>query len=115
MDLQWQAIHFAVAAACRASAVSGANGSHNNVVYPREEGLSCKDICSKTYTRLCDAEVSIIGLKKKATKSGENVGYFYNYGCDNPSRHPEFETKMKREDISSVTNHISYCCCRFGF
>merc|ERR1711910_317697 len=40
-DQQWQSLHMAAAAACRASTAFGGHGPYGNFVYPRPKGQTC--------------------------------------------------------------------------
>ena len=109
-DLQWQSLHMAAAAACRGSTASGGTGRNANYVYSRAGDVSCTSVCGKTQSKYCDAEVSIYGFMKKATKPESIVGVYYNYGCG-LSRSDLVEDKVHNEYIVNGF-YVSYCCCR---
>jgi len=116
-DLAWQALHMAAAAACRGSTPSGGTGNYANRVMVRDNAdqKNCSYICGQTSFSICDAELSIHGTSGKATKNGQVVGMFYNYGCNrvpnagNGGR----EASGADGDIMTAPNtFFGYCCCR---
>ncbi|KAK2563641.1 hypothetical protein P5673_013380 [Acropora cervicornis] len=74
----------AAAAACRGSTATGGGGCCENRVMVRNEAdrKTCGQICAQTPYSHCDGEVSVYGKEGKATKNGEFIGAFYNYGCN---------------------------------
>ena len=74
----------AAVAACKGRTTSGGSGSCQNAVMVRDtaDAKTCAQICSQTIYANCDGEVSVYGRERKASKNGENVGYFYNYKCN---------------------------------
>merc|ERR1719233_1709309 len=83
-DLGWQALHTSAAAACRGSTSSGGSGPWHNVVLPKLNTDSCKNLCKKTSFTNCDADIAILGFSGKATSYTSAVGQYYNYGCSSP-------------------------------
>jgi len=112
-DLGWQSLHMAAAAACRGSTGSGGTGCCENAVLAHyaADKKTCAQICAETRYSNCDAEVSIHGKTGKATKMGETIGAFYNYGCGHAG------TGLSRS-VSDITRfqdpypYYSFCCCR---
>ncbi|XP_078371960.1 uncharacterized protein LOC144655577 isoform X1 [Oculina patagonica] len=115
-DMAWQALHMAAAAACRGSTPTGGSGTHVNAVLNRDSRgpKSCNQLCSETVFTHCDAEVSIHGKVGKATENGQDVGSFYNYGCDRGYRgYGRSEASSNDEEIlESKGGAFSFCCCR---
>ena len=74
----------AAAAAYRGSTLTGGSGTHVNPVLARNPfpSKTCKQLCSDSGQPHCDAEVSIRGFDGKATKNGQVVAQYYNYGCN---------------------------------
>ena len=115
-DLAWQSLHMAAAAACRGSTSSGSNawgGCCSNTVMVRNtaDKKTCAQICAQTQYSNCDAEVSIFGIKGKATQSAQIVGQFYNYGC-NYSKHGGSKGSVSDEIVMKYSSYFSFCCCR---
>jgi len=115
-DLAWQSLHMAAAAACRGSTASGGSGPWHNAVMVRNapDKKTCAQICAATAFSNCDAEVSILGSNGKATKNGQTVGAFYNYGC-NRAVHGGSEVSSSDEKVINYRNfnpYFSFCCCR---
>merc|ERR1739848_261767 len=83
IDLAWQSVHVAAAAACRGSAPNGGVGPWSNGVIAKQNGAKCTDQCNRLADRkVCRAEVAISGFPGKATSYTQFVGYFYNYKFD---------------------------------
>ena len=114
VDLQWQSLHMSTAAACRSITASGGSGPYTNGVYPRAANVSCNDVCKATPYKECDAELSLFGNMKVANSSKDEVGIYYNYGCDDKrnSTIPGFEPKVSSDQILKPGTYMSYCCCR---
>ena len=115
-DLGWQYLHMAAAAACRGSTSSGGSGCCNNMVLVRNaaDKKTCAQICAQTQFSNCDAEVSILGKTGKATKNGEMIGAFFNYGC-NHAHNGGSEVSRSASDITrfrDVAPYYGFCCCR---
>lgn len=112
-DLGWQSLHMAAAAACRGSTPTGGSGCCQNQVLARNTAdlQSCASICSQSAYPNCDAEVSVYGRERKATKNGEIVGTFYNYRCDG-SRNGGSEASDPNESVMSNSVYYGFCCCR---
>jgi len=115
-DLGWQSLHMAAAAACRGSTSSGGSGCCQNAVLVRNTAhrKTCSQICAQTVYSNCDAEVSIYGKTGKATKNGEVIGAFYNYGCGRAA-HGGNEVSHSASHITrfpSPQPYYSFCCCR---
>ena len=112
-DLAWQSLHMAAAAACRGSTPSGGKGCCPNKVIVKNEGDSkdCAKICAASSYPNCDAEVSIYGRERKASKNGEIVGSFYNYSC-NRSSNAGSEVSSSDQGVMSESFYFSFCCCR---
>merc|ERR1712193_296486 len=84
-DQQWQSLHMAAAAACRASTAFGGHGPYDNRVYPRTKGHTCDQVCKATKIRTeCDASLSIMGNMGRMKSVNQAVGAFYNYHCNMP-------------------------------
>merc|ERR1712168_653078 len=78
-DQQWQSLHMAAAAACRASTALGGHGSTGNRVYPRVSKQTCVQVCRSTkYYTECDASLSIHGYIGRVKTAGSSAGSFYN-------------------------------------
>ena len=69
--------------------------------------------CAQTGYNNCDAGVSIYGRQGKATKNGEEVGWFYNYPCDY-AEHGGSEVSDPEGGIMVQPVYYSFCCCRKG-
>jgi len=110
-ELQWQSLHMAAAACCRAVTATGGSGSHPNRVYPRTKNMNCNQICATTPYRSCDAEMSIYGSAKKAKSQKDEVGWFSNHGCDDNADYG-FEPMLHASDVFKAGTFISFCCCR---
>ena len=112
-DLAWQSLHMAAAAACRGSTATGGSGPwHNAVMVHAPEKKSCAQICAATAFSNCDVELSILGTNGKATKNGQVVGAFYNYGC-NHAAPGESEVSSSDENVMDYrSRYFSFCCCR---
>ena len=112
-DLGWQSLHMAAAAACRGSTASGGSGPWHNAVMVRNapDTKTCAQICAATAFSNCDAEVSILGTNGKATKNGQTVGAFYNYGC-NYAPNGGSEASVSDETVMNFSSYFSFCCCR---
>lgn len=116
--MAWQALHVGAAAACRGSTATGGSGPWVNVVLNRNSRgpKSCRQLCLESgHFPNCDAEVSIYGNVGKATENGQEVGWFYNYGCD------QGYWNIGGEEASAPDTGIvniesgeafSFCCCR---
>jgi len=115
-DIAWQALHMAAAAACRGSTAGGGSGSWTNAVLVRDTTFEkdCNYICGQSSYKNCDAELSIWGSPGKATKNGQEVGMFYNYGCNQPFKYSGGkEATGADDDIKKAPDYFfSYCCCR---
>ena len=61
VDLAWQSLHAAAAAACRGSTPSGGGGPWANVVIAKLNTHSCDALCGETSYTQCDADISILG------------------------------------------------------
>jgi len=115
-DIAWQALHAAAAAACRGSTASGGTGPWSNIVLPKLNTDSCKNLCAKTVYKSCDADISIQGFLGKAKAYTSPVGRYYNYGCNTAGNtNVDFdEVKADDHEIISGSNphYYRYCCCR---
>ena len=69
------------------------------------------EICAASSYPNCDAEVSIYGRERKASKNGEIVGSFYNYSC-NRSSNAGSEVSSSDQGVMSESFYFSFCCCR---
>lgn len=117
-NIAWQALHSAAAAACRGSTPRGGHGHHANVVLPKLNTDSCKNLCGKTRYKFCDADIAILGYTGKATSYTSLVGKYYNYGCSSPGNtNKEFdEVKAGDHEIleaKASSHYYRYCCCRY--
>merc|ERR1711936_169561 len=94
-DQQWQSLHMAAAAACRASTAFGGHGPYGNFVYPRPKGHTCDQVCkaTKMFTE-CDASLSIMGNMGRVKSVNRSAGSFYNYHCNSP---PSLDVPATRE------------------
>lgn len=110
-ELQWQSLHMAAAACCRAVTATGGSGSHPNRVYPRTKNMNCNQVCQATLYTSCDAEMSIYGSVKKASSQKDEVGWFSNHGCDDKGSYG-FEPMVNPSDVFKPGTFISFCCCR---
>ena len=113
-DLMWQSLHMSAAAACRGSTPTGGSGPSHNVVLARNtaDKKNCTELCAATTYSNCDAEVSIYGLKGKATENGQLVGRFYNFGCDRGDKGGYEVSTLDKAIMQSGHMYYSYCCCR---
>merc|ERR1712168_1609112 len=111
-DQQWQALHMAAAAACRASTALGGHGPRGNRVYPRISGKSCDQVCkaTKTYSE-CDASLSIMGAMGRVKAANRHAGLFYNYHCSSPG-YAGHEESAADTTVTSYSGYYGYCCCR---
>ena len=114
-NVAWQSLHAAAAAACRGSTKRGGHGPWDNRVYPKQNTDSCKNICSKTTTTVCDADISVLGTFGKATSYTKRVGSYYNYGC-NTAGNTNYQFDEVKSDnheiISENPAYFRFCCCR---
>jgi len=112
-DLQWQALHMSAAVGCRAVTATGGMGHLPNRVFARSSNHSCFEVCRGTKFPECDAELSIQGSIHKAESSVDEVGVYYNYGCETSSKSgwPRFEPNISRDAVLNSDTYISYCCC----
>jgi len=113
-DQQWQSLHMAAAAACRASTALGGHGPNGNMVIARTTGQSCNQVCknSKVFTE-CDASVSILGYMGRSKVAGRIVGAFYNYHCSSPGwEGMHHENNVADTDVIGYGGYYGYCCCR---
>jgi len=114
-DLQWQSLHMAAAAACRATSGTGGSGDLPNMIFSRDRGMTCNAVCNGTSIyKECDSELTLMGNIVKAESYKTELGSFYNYGCDNidtvPS--PGFEASSPHDKVITSPQFMSYCCCR---
>ena len=118
-DIQWQALHMAAAASCRSiKNKAGFPGIHNTVLLRNAaEGKSCRTLCSQSWARRCQGEVSIWGKAGKGTKNGEEVGNYLNFGCDlgfNGGSEAYASDEEISKELRPEHQHLySYCCCSF--
>lgn len=115
VDMAWQGLHVAAAAACRGSTSTGGSGCCANNVRVRNVATaqSCSEICAAN-SETCDAEVSVTGYPGKATDNGQLIGRFYNYGCGG-STNGGSEASVANDAIlgaNSGATYYSFCCCR---
>ena len=118
-DIQWQALHMSAAGACRSlSKATGHAGIHSVVLLRNAaERKNCRHLCSLSWASKCSGEVSLWGIPGRGKKNGQEVGTFYNYGCDY-GYNGGSEAWAKDRDISKnlYGGHqyfYSYCCCTF--
>lgn len=118
-DIQWQAEHMAAAAACRGINKNEGHPGLHNVVLLRNarEGKTCRQLCAASWASRCEGEVSIWGTARRGTKNGQEVGNYYNYGCDygynggnEAFASPE---SIARNHYDGHQYYFSYCCCSF--
>ena len=112
-DLGWQSLHMAAAAACRGSTPTGGSGCCGNAVLVRNTNdlRTCSQICAQSSYPNCDAEVSVYGRERKASKNGEMVGLFYNYKC-NSGQNGGSEASTANEAVMGYSGYFGFCCCR---
>ena len=112
-DLGWQSLHMAAAAACRGSTPTGGSGCCGNPVLVRNTAdlRTCRQICAQSSYPNCDAEVSVHGRERKASKNGEIVGWFYNYNCDS-GQNGGSEVSSADEGVMGYNSYFGFCCCR---
>ncbi|XP_029201737.2 uncharacterized protein LOC114966129 [Acropora millepora] len=117
-DLAWQSLHMAAAAACRGSTATGGGGCCENRVMVRNKAdrKTCGQICAQTPYSHCDGEVSVYGKEGKATKNGEFIGAFYNYGCNwgtaGGSEASDPEEYIMGQQADGRGRYFGFCCCR---
>lgn len=112
-DQQWQSLHMAAAAACRASTALGGHGPVGNAVYPRISKQTCDQVCKSTkYFTECDASLSISGRMGRV-KTVLSAGSFYNYHCNSPGWSGQVHEETAA-DANIVRNlgYYGFCCCR---
>ena len=118
-DIQWQAQHMSAAAACRGlNKDKGYPGIHSVVLLRNaREHKTCRQLCSMSWANHCDGEVSIWGTVGKGIKNGQEVGNYYNYGCDygyNGGNEAFSQAKsISKEHENGHQYFFSYCCCSF--
>jgi len=111
-DLQWQSLHMAATAGCRAVSPYGGHGGYANRVLPRVTGVSCEQTCNKTSYKNCDGEMAINGKISKATGSTQILGSYYNYRCSTSKLYAADELKSLDQNVITSGSYYSYCCCR---
>lgn len=118
-DIQWQAQHMSAAAACRGiSKGKGHPGLHNVVLLRNaREGKTCRQLCATSWANRCEGEVSLWGAVGKGKRNGQEVGNYYNYGCDYGYNGGN-EAFARSDAISKEYREghhyfFSYCCCSF--
>jgi len=113
-DQQWQSLHMAAAAACRASTALGGHGPLGNRVFPRTSGKTCNQVCDGTkYYTECDASVSILGFMGRVKVAGSPAGSFYNYHCNSPGWSGlQHEEGVADAVLMQTDSYFGYCCCR---
>ena len=112
-DAEWGALHMAAAAACQGIALNGGDGPHSNKVFVKNPNMVCNKTCQNKGLK-CNAHVSISGKLGKATKYDEQIGTFYNYGC-NTNGHQLKEVDAGKDlpgSSASMWNYYHYCCCK---
>jgi len=115
-DQQWQSLHMAAAAACRASTALGGHGPWGNVVFPRISKQTCVQVCNSTkvYTE-CDASLSIYGNmgRAKTVDPAHPAGEFYNYHCEGTGWSGQVHEEVSADAaITQYRGYYGYCCCR---
>ena len=114
IDLAWQALHMAGAAACRGSTPDGGKGHWSNSVIPKENGKKCDDQCKLTDRTYCRAEVAVSGYPGRATEYTQTVGHFYNYECDEGWNEDINHNEVAAEDgdiLTAGSTYYRFCCC----
>merc|ERR1711936_1372327 len=113
-DQQWQSLHMAAAAACRASTAFGGHGINANQVYPRTKGQTCDQVCKATkYYTECDASLSIMGTMGRVKTVNRSAGAFYNYHCNSAGYPGLFHEESSQDNsIAAIPDYLGYCCCR---
>merc|ERR1711936_1516645 len=113
-DQQWQSLHMAAAAACRASTAFGGHGPYGNFVYPRTKGQTCDQVCKATkYYTECDASLSIMGTMGRVKTVNRSAGAFYNYHCSSAGYPGLFHEESAQDNsIAAIPDYLGYCCCR---
>ena len=120
-DIQWQAQHMSAAAACRGlNKNKGHPGIHSVVLLRNSrDRKTCRHLCSMSWANNCDGEVSIWGTVGKGTKNGQEVGNYYNFGCDygynGGSEAFSKVESISREHHDGIPYFFSYCCCSFKY
>ena len=120
-DIQWQAEHMSAAAACRGlNKNKGHPGIHSVVLLRNSKQMkTCRQLCAMSWANNCDGEVSIWGAVGKGTKNGEEVGNYYNFGCDygynGGSEAFSKADSISRKHQDGVPYFFSYCCCSFRY
>merc|ERR1712168_740701 len=111
-DQQWQSLHMAAAAACRASTALGGHGPWGNTVWPRTSGHTCDQVCNNTkaYTE-CDASLSIMGAMGRVKSVNRAAGSFYNYHCNGHGDRGHEEV-VADSAVTDIGRYYEYCCCR---
>merc|ERR1712168_573965 len=111
-DQQWQSLHMAAAAACRASTALGGHGPWGNTVWPRTSGHTCDQVCNNTkaYTE-CDASLSIMGAMGRVKSVNRAAGSFYNYHCNGHGDRGHEEV-VADSAVTDIGGYYGYCCCR---
>jgi len=112
-DQQWQSLHMAAAAACRASTALGGHGPWGNAVFPRTKGHTCDQVCNNTkvYTE-CDASLSIMGGMGRVKAVNQAAGSFYNYHCSSAGAGQPHEVVVADSAVTDIGGYYGYCCCR---
>jgi len=113
-DQQWQSLHMAAAAACRASTALGGHGPVDNRVFPRTSRKTCDQVCNGTkYYTECDASLSIQGFMGRVKTAGSSAGSFYNYHCSSTGWSGlQHEEGVADELLMQTHGYFGYCCCR---
>ena len=118
-DIQWQSLHMSAASACRGVSKSGGHPGIHNVVLLRnaKEGMTCRQLCSKSWADKCEGEVSIWGKPGQGKANGQEIGNFYNYGCDygtgGGSEADASPDAILKDMVDAHQYYFSYCCCSF--
>merc|ERR1711910_25342 len=107
-DQQWQSLHMAAAAACRASTAFGGHGINANQVYPRTKGQTCDQVCKATkYYTECDASLSIMGTMGRVKTVNRSAGAFYNYHCNSAGYPGLFHEESSQDNsIAAIPDYL---------
>merc|ERR1711910_92572 len=107
-DQQWQSLHMAAAAACRASTAFGGHGPYGNFVYPRPKGQTCDQVCKATkYYTECDASLSIMGTMGRVKTVNRSAGAFYNYHCNSAGYPGLFHEESSQDNsIAAIPDYL---------
>merc|ERR1711910_36364 len=107
-DQQWQSLHMAAAAACRASTAFGGHGNNANQVYPRTKGQTCDQVCKATkYYTECDASLSIMGTMGRVKTVNRSAGAFYNYHCNSAGYPGLFHEESSQDNsIAAIPDYL---------